>query len=170
MKKENPFGCTLLFCCEDCKHWKSYLDTENEKIETSTCKRADGWIVRFAPVAGGKHPSPAQLICSDFEPKKEYEHYYDGFKNYFSRYLRYWNLGRKQQPLVSYVPFILAEHESCIYYVKTLDFVYGNLWDEYDRFNAVIRFYHKFTGKMASIPTWEDLYEPVEVFPADSID
>ena len=79
-------------------------------------------------------------------------------------------MGRKQQPLVSYVPFILAEHESCIYYVKTLDFVYGNLWDEYDRFNAVIKFYHKSVGKNSSMPIWEDLDEPVEVFPTDFLE
>lgn len=159
--KENKYGRTILFGCEDCRHWKSYIDTQDGIRECSTCKRADGVLVKFAPIAGTKYPPGAHLICSDFTPKSQYKLEYDGFNNYFSRYRKYWNMDK--DPLVSYVPYIIYGDNLSIYYVNTLDFIYDNLWDYENKFNAVVQFYHKPNRRGVITPVWKDLDGPVDI-------
>lgn len=170
----NPYGKTELFGCEHCKYWNSYIQSENKTIramdlieegwelkdsdtEYSNCMRADGFVVRFAPPPNKRHPNGCHLICEDFVPRKMYEPYYTSFKDYFSKYLFFWNQGRRQQPTIKTIPFVLYSNLDIIYHVRTLDFVYGNMWKSNTRFNAVMKYRCKTTPDGLPLPEWKEI-------------
>ena len=131
----NIYGSQTILGCGDCIHWQSYLDTERNLQYASTCPRADGRIVRFAPNVFTGHPSDSHLICGDFQPLLCNIHLaknWIGFDEYIKKYIYFWDkdLGYKD------VPFILEGNLKVKYMMNAIDYMYGNMWKPNGKFNV----------------------------------
>lgn len=149
--------------CRDCKY---YLVTADQRMTKSRCKRLDHKKIKFAVPWFKFYDCDFGTICSDFKPnkhfpaiKQEWEEL-GGFENWWPLWVKQWLPYQNTDKLVY---FVLNDNEDVRYGVRLLDYVYGNLFREDGKFNAVEKEYYVRHKKSEKHPTgYELVHEEID--------